>query len=707
MVFLNFKGDIEMGYDYMDYWRSNHKKKNTYIHDDYADSIYDYDYDSVNKVTTSYKDYSSKYKDGYSASSYWLNFSNYKVADDVSKLKDGLAFVCRSVNIIRHRYGKGDDKSLFVQWANEITQINTHDNNIVYLNPSPLIDSNKGFTENQKYDVIIGQALLASVQKHLVSLDCSFFSNNLLSVENNVSIICEGEELRVVSLDNKGNKVGVVNYIDGRFDDNGNQLYQEHIVYSGNKESFSSINTSALFVNGAIQVWRAIEQVIAETAISNEYRGSIAYLYSHRNFYNDSKYAATLRNALKVYDDNNCELLAIALAVHNVLNDNEKIQKDEVNEFYHPVIDMASTILRSKPDCDSETRLCSALHFSAWLSEYIIKKREENNFEDKDKVSNSDMNRVIDLTKNGLCPSLVNTVCKKQEHCNQVSEIKGLEVGDEKGIRNMELESILEGFQDVDITEENFYKGKESSYSEYSKFRSIYQRYIDMLRERLFVRTTDLTAPEFNLKSGNLDENGLWKLCDKSDDGNSIFYQENTPQKIEKCNINILFDNSGSMASNKRIDICRQVAVIMNEAVKGISNISLNFYSFTDSKFYKFENHEDLVAMREQGGTDEGGAMGCVLREINNKKLERYTNGDEEHEKTYFLALGDGQTEQDKVKKSLELIRRDGIKFFHIGIDDAYDKEYGDKLYGKDSYAIIPSKNLLYVLCNFLVKALT
>ena len=698
-----------MGYDYMDYWRSN-RKKNSYIHDDYADSIYDYDYDSVNKVTTSYKDYSSKYKDGYSASSYWLNFSNYQVADDVSKLKDGLAFVCRSVNIIRHRYGKGDEKSLVVQWASETTQINTHDNNIVYLNSSPLIETTKGFTENQKYDVIIGQALLSSVQKHLVSLDCSLFSNNLLCVENNISIICEGEELRVISLDDKGNKIGTVNYIDGRFDNEGSQIFQEHIVYSGNKEPFCAINISALFVNGAIQIWRAIEQVIAETAISNEYRGSIAYLYSHRNYYNDIKYSSTLRDALKTYDDDNCELLSIALAVHNVLNDNEKIEKKDVDSFYHPIIDMITSVLRNKPDCDSETRLCSALHFSAWLSDYIIKKREQNgngNGDNDGEVSNSDMNRIIDLTKNGLCPSLVNTVCKKQEHCTKVADIKGLEVGDEKGIRNMELESIISGFQDVNITQENFYRGKESTYSEYTSYRNKYRQYIDMLRERLFVRTTDLTAPEFNLKSGTLDEHGLWKLCDKSDDGNSIFYQQNTPQKVEKCSINILFDNSGSMSTNKRIDVCRQIAVIMNEAVKGIPNISLNFYSFTDSRFYKFENNEDLVAMREQGGTDEGGAMGCVLREINNRKLERYANGDEEYEKTYFLALGDGQTDVDKVRKSLELIKRDGIKFFHIGIDNAYDKDYGEKVYGQDSFAIIPTENLLYVLCNFLVKALT
>ena len=698
-----------MGSGYMDYWRNDGKKRNTYIHDDYADSIYDYDSATENKVTKSYQDYSSKYKSGYSASSYWLQFSA-KTDDKQQKLTDGLAFVCRSVNIIRHRYGKGDEKSLVVQWANDITQINTHDNNIVYLNPSPLIETSS-FTENQRYDVIIGQALLSSVQKHLVSLDCSFFSNSLLSIDSNINIVCEGEELKVFSLDKDGKKTGVINFIDGRFDKEGVQIFQEHIVYGGNKDSFSAIDISALYLNGCVQVWRAIEQVIAETAISNEYRGSIAYLYSHRNYYNDAKYIKSLKDGLKIYDEENAELLSIALAVHNVLNDNDRISLTDVHSFYQPVVDMISNILLTKPDCDSEARLSSSLHFGVVLSEYISKKKKEmeenKDTEGKGKVGNSDMNRIVDLTKNGLTPSLVNTVCKKDSHCKQVAQIGGLEVGDEKAIRSMELDGLTNGFRDVDITEESWYKSKESNFIKYTNYKNTYRQYIDMLRERLFVRTLDLSAPEFNMKSGNIDESSLWKLCDKEDENNAIFYQNNTPQKIEKCSINILFDNSGSMSANDRIEVCRQIGVIMNEAVKGIANIKLNFYSFTDSKFYKFENAEDLVAMKEQGGTDEGGAMACVLREINNQRVSDLSEGIDGYGKTFFLAIGDGQTDVDKVKKSLDFIKRDGVKFFHVGIDNAYDEKYGKSTYGKDSFSIIPTENLLYVMCNFLVKALT
>lgn len=714
-----------MGYDYMDYYRSNKKNKKNYYSssyyndDEYYDSIYDYE-ETENKVTRSVSNYSEKYKNGYSASSYWLSSSYLRKEESAeTKLKESLAFICRSVNIIRHRYGMGADKSLSVQWADNTMQYNSSDNNIVYLNPSPLLDSKSSFTENQKYDVIVGQALLSSVQKHLISNLCTTYSNSLLTITNDVSIVCEDEKLKVIILDESGKVEEVINYLEKR-DSTGKILEsQDYLPYEGMKVPFGVVNMPAIFINGAVHIWRAVEQVIAETAISNEYRGSIAYLYSHRNYYNDLKYIDSLKTAVKVYDEDRAELISFTLAIHNVLNDQTKIEKSECHSFYHPIIDMIENIVHKKPDCMPESRLSSAIHFSSLLYEYIQKRKEgkegkdgESEFpsdaNDKDgKVSDSHLKRISDLTKNGLAPSLNNMVCKTESHCKATKNIGKLDVGDEKGIRNLETDLLAQGFTDVNITEESWYRGKESVDEKYNKISSKYRQYIEMLRERLFVRVLDLSAPEFNMKSGNIDEHSLWKLCDNSEDNNSIFYQDNIPHKVEKCHINILFDNSGSMSDMNRINTCREIGVVLNEAVKGIMNVKLSFYSFTDSKFYKYTDNKDIVCMKEQGGTDEGGAMGCTMREINNHRTDKLISGDDEYEKTFFLAVGDGMTDADKVKKSLDFIKREGIKFFHVGIDNAYDNDYGVKMYGEDGFAIIPSENLMASLCNFLVKALT
>ena len=710
----------------MDYYRKNRERreKKSYYDDDYYDSIYDYDSNTENKVTKSYSNYSERYKNGYSASSYWLNLSSYN-ADEKNnddKLKESLAFICRSVNIIRHRYGMGAEKSLSVQWADNTMQFNTANNEIVYLNPSPLLDGSNGYNDNQRYDVIVGQALLSSVQKHLITYETSLFSNNLLTVAQDVSIVAYDDKLKVSLLD--GDKQTDLNFIEKREPNGDVNIIQDYLKYEGHKGEFSSINMPAIFVNGAVQVWRAVEQVIAETAISNEYKGSVAYLYSHRNYYNDPKYLQSLQQALKIYDENNSELCAFVLAIHNVLNDNMKITKDDCHSFYHPIIDMVDSVLRKIPDCSSETRLASALHFSSDLFEYIEKRKKEgdlpNNPSEKSgegqpkkdekngKVSDSNLKRISDLTKNGLAPSLNNMVCKKDTHCKATKNVGKLAVGDEKGIRNLEAELLASGFTDVNITEESFYKNKEYVQDRYNAIASKHRQYIDMLRERLFVRTLENSAAEYNMKSGNMDEHSLWKLCDLSDDdSNSIFFQHNIPQKVEKCHINILFDNSGSMGENNRINVCREISVIMNEAVKGIPNVKLSFYSFTDHKFYKFECASDAVAMREQGGTDEGGAMGCVIREINNHRTDKLINGDNEYEKTFFLAVGDGGTDGEKVRKSLQYIERENIKFFHVGIDNAYNEAHGKKLYGEDKFAIIPTENLMASLCNFLLKVLT
>lgn len=716
---------------YMDYWRENQKNKKSkshyYYDDDYYESIYDYDANTENKVTKSYSNYSERYKSGYSASSYWLSSSFGVEKKQEDKLKESLAFICRSVNIIRHRYGVGIGKALTVQWADSTMQFNSGSNEIVYLNPSPLLESNGNYNDNQKYDVIVGQALLSSVQKHLISSECTMFSNNLLTINTNVSIVCEEDKLKVILVDEHGKQTMAIKFAEKRDDKGVLILDQDFLLYENNKEQFASLNMPAIFVNGSVQIWRAIEQVIAETAISNEYRGSIAYLYSHRNYYNDAKYANSLRQAVKVYDKENAELISYALAINNVLNDNSKIEKSECHSFYHTVIDMADAIIRKTPDSLPESRLASALHFSVKLHEYIQKRNEEGSSkgegdeessegdgssdsgseEKEGTVSDANLKRISDLTKNGLTPSLNNMVCKKESHCKATKNVGKLEVGDEKSIRNMEVDLLTKGFTDVNINQEYFYKNEKYVRDKYDAIVSQHRQYIDMLRERLFVRTMDISAPEFNMKSGNIDEHSLWKLCDSSEENNAIFYQHNVPQKVEKCHINILFDNSGSMSERNRINICREIGVIMNEAVKGIPNVKINFYSFTDNKFYKFDNPVDIVAMKEQGGTDEGGAMGCTLREINNHRVERLINCDDDYEKTFFLAIGDGMTEEEKVKKSLDFIKRENIKFFHVGIDNAYSEEHGESLYGKDGFAIIPTENLMPSLCNFLLKALT
>lgn len=705
--------------DYMDYYRKNRKNRENksyyYYDEDYYDSIYDYDVKAENKVTKSYNNYSERYKSGYSASSYWLNssFNNDKNQED--KLKESLAFICRSVNIIRHRYGMGADKALSVQWADSTMQFNTSSNEVVYLNPSPLLENNANYNDNQKYDVIVGQALLSSVQKHLISSECTMFANNLLTVSNNVCVVCEEDKLKIIMLDEHGKQMMPIKYAEKRNEKGELIIDQDFLIYENNKDYFSSLNMPAIFVNGAVQVWRAIEQVIAETAISNEYRGSIAYLYSHRNYYNDTRYINSLKQAVKIYDKENSELVSFALVINNLLNDNSKIEKNECHSFYHPIIDMVDNVIRKTPDLLPESRLASALHFSVLLNEYIMKRNEEGNSggdgsspkEKEGTVSDTNLKRISDLTKNGLAPSLNNMVCKKDSHCRATKNVGKLAVGDEKGIRNMEVELLTKGFTDVNITEEYFYNSESYVRDKYDAIVSKHRQYIDMLRERLFVRTLDLSAPEYNMKSGNIDEHSLWKLCDNSEENNSIFYQDNIPQKVEKCHINILFDNSGSMGERDRINTCREIGVIMNEAVKGIPNVKLNFYSFTDHKFYKFNNPTDIVAMREQGGTDEGGAMGCTLREINNHRVERLINCDDDYEKTFFLAVGDGMTDGEKVKKSLDFIKRENIKFFHVGIDNAYTEDYGLKMYGEDGFSIIPSENLMASLCNFLLKALT
>jgi hypothetical protein len=214
------------------------------------------------------------------------------------------------------------------------------------------------------------------------------------------------------------------------------------------------------------------------------------------------------------------------------------------------------------------------------------------------------------------------------------------------------------------------------------------------------------------MKSGYVDENNLWKLSFKNEDAENIFYQRSLPKTSDNVQIAILFDNSGSMSQSSanleqsRICICNKIAVVLNEVVKSLTNVKIDFYSFSDRNFYSFE--KDVYAIANQnpmGSTNEGLAL---AKTVYNMETFRVNNPEKFYGKRYLFAVGDGYTNPEDVHKTLEFMRNNtNIRFFHFGIDNAYTPEYGKMLYGENNFTIIPSSDLMYHLCTAIVKLLS
>ena len=243
----------------------------------------------------------------------------------------------------------------------------------------------------------------------------------------------------------------------------------------------------------------------------------------------------------------------------------------------------------------------------------------------------------------------------------------------------------------------------------YSKIENMHSRYIDMIRERLRVRSIGIKGEEYSKYDGVLDEGNIWQLYDKNND--QIFMQENQPKVVEKAHISVLIDASGSM-SGTRINMARELGVILSSALRNVHGVTLSLYGHSCSTIYNFNNKpdlnsvEDIVSMPADGGTMEGEAIQYVVREADRHRNENERN-DGERTNYYVFVLGDGASNVSEIGKAMRLAQESGIKVCHLGIDNAYNADYGDKAYGAGRYAILPSQSVIATMVTAITRVLT
>ena len=108
---------------------------------------------------------------------------------------------------------------------------------------------------------------------------------------------------------------------------------------------------------------------------------------------------------------------------------------------------------------------------------------------------------------------------------------------------------------------------------------------------------------------------------------------------------------------------------------------------------------------RAEGGTQEGFAIIKAAWFIENYGFDCENDN---FLNKHLIVIGDGAVIDWQVKNALKILKEyTNIKFYHIGLDSAHTKEFGDDVYGRDNYSIIPSENLMHKLCSTIVKILS
>lgn len=697
--------------------------------DFFKGSIYENVSNSNNWITSDWDKYKEKYKSGYSSSSSWIDITPDDDENSKQRSKDNLRYaliqVCRSVNLIRHKFGIGENKALFVKWANETNQTNTLDDTVVYLSPSPLL-SRSNLTIQQRYDVIIGQALLSSVQKHIIPSRLYNFLKRCVSV---------GKDLKIeITIDNESiffsNGDYKMEYCPQSYSwepDTSNNNRVKKVFHQGvdaipykNRLGFYTYNnlTFGMF-NDWYNIWRAIEQDITEKAITNEYKGSASYLFVHRDYYLDKKFSSILEETVQYFDLEWVPKIWHLLIIHNILEAKKIIN---VHPVYERIMKMADETLVLNPFVDSENRFCSVVELMGKVSNLLEELKSEN-FSASTSPSNSNndplpekikkkMSKITDdISKTGLSDALTkfDNITEKKSHRSLVPS-ESFDVGDENALKFFELNILSNNLTEIDKVR---YCYSKSNYEDiYNNIANKNKSYIDFLKESLLIRSFDFNSEEFSMKNGFLDENNLWKIMFNNQESENIFYQKTMPRTSDNVHVTLVFDNSGSMAyvsdtgKESRIEICNQIAVILKEVINTMPNVRLDVFSYSDDKFISYENDPKSVACQfPLGGTPEGAA---IAKSTYMMEKFRSENPDVYYGKRYLIFVGDGVVNMESVSKSLDFVKNfTNINFFHIGVDNAYTNEYGELVYGKGNFVVIPSDNLKHNLCMGIVKILS
>lgn len=202
---------------------------------------------------------------------------------------------------------------------------------------------------------------------------------------------------------------------------------------------------------------------------------------------------------------------------------------------------------------------------------------------------------------------------------------------------------------------------------------------------------------ERSLKSGELDEGGLDKFAYNSD---RVFYQKEV-FNLPLVQFGILVDESGSM--ERRIETAIKMAVALVNAISEVKGIDLHVYGHTGmANCVMFEyitpstSKEDfhvLSYMKARHGNYDSFAIKAA-----GESMLKYSQKEYRRKLLFVISdgapsgMGYGGIESEKHMRSISnWLREDhGLEVYGIGIDNAFDREEGERMYGKNKSIVLP-----------------
>ena len=241
------------------------------------------------------------------------------------------------------------------------------------------------------------------------------------------------------------------------------------------------------------------------------------------------------------------------------------------------------------------------------------------------------------------------------------------------------LGEICEGVAEVGSSKDTFFLKEVENKTLYMASYNRIRKYIPAISKILKGHNMDYKLIHRSMRSGILDTN---KLADAYQGVPTVYLREGKV-KTDKVSVCVLIDESGSM-SGKRIESARDTAVLINEALKGVSNVELFIYGHSGDN--KRSLSTELFVYKERDYSPRYSLGSVRAREQNRDGVAIFEVAQRVRKQTknpvLFFILSDGApcaghyggtSAMEHVKSNVQKVEKMGMYVIQVCIYHSYD----------------------------------
>lgn len=460
---------------------------------------------------------------------------------------------------------------------------------------------------------------------------------------------------------------------------------------------------------GAVAIWEAIETSIARHKVIEDWSGFSPYICK------DSEHSSASQKDVQKFIDASVENPTIDSAVlgisWNLLNPNSRVV---IPECYNQCIDAAAAALSEEIQSKDRFRIAYSLA-SKIASLLPVPPEEEKQGSGKEDggegvdgcdceaCRQSRKEREEKKTKSKrndkLVPKVLDSSLLGEKVENSTDESLANQNA-ESGDPDDNDKSVKIGYDDdsVDATEPTFIVMRDRDNDGFNSMIRKYSSAVRAIRNSLSFRNNSMKIPSYGHRSGEIDENSLFKI--KMDDDRLMLRTEVISEKsIAVC---LLVDESGSM-SGSRIRQARDVAATLATALNGVSGIVTSVYGHTAEegneknvtiREYLTPRNPHLSSCMEMRGRCEN-HDGFAIQHTANAFFRDYGA----YDRKIMFVISDGSPAGSNygggrarrhIKKVADACRSKlGVEVYGVGIDEAYENSAGNEMYGQGNFVVL------------------